>query len=230
MSDNGWMAHFGVVMLLAVIPFAVIACTSFAKVAVVLGIAKNAIGGQGIIPVGVVTALAMVVTLFIMGPVIDEMLDTPLPAFTSHARAKGSADAEAETEHEQLFDRARAVYSAMSPPLIKFLRKNTPEDELTFFGNLDKSKSATATDTSVSVRVLLVAYASNELVEAFVLGVMILIPFLVVDFIVANTLTALGLSTMPAMTVALPMKLLLFIAADGWHLLINALILSYNTA
>lgn len=221
MIEQSWFAHFGVLALLAVVPFLVIACTSFAKVAIVLGITRNAIGGQGVIPVTVVTALAMVITLFIMGPVVERMLNIPLPALQG-----GAGGDAADVSDATIFADAKAIYEAMSPPLIQFLQQNTPEDELAFFLKIDNRETADA----APLRVLLMAFASNELIESFVLGILILVPFLVVDIIVANTLTALGLTTLPAMAVALPLKLLLFIASDGWHVLVNALILSYNTA
>ncbi|MBN2340768.1 MAG: EscR/YscR/HrcR family type III secretion system export apparatus protein [Deltaproteobacteria bacterium] len=213
--ESNWMAHFGVLALMAVVPFIVVVGTSFAKVAVVLGITRNAIGGQSVIPVSVLTALSMVITIFIMGPVVDEMVQTRIP--------DTSPD---DSEKESTFARAAAVYQAISPPLIRFLQKNTPREELDFFTALDSNKP----DTDPSVRVLLLAFASNELVEAFALGFLVLVPFLLVDLLTANTLSALGMTNISVITVALPLKLLLFIAADGWHLLINALIVSYGAS
>ena len=225
MADHGWLAHLGVLALLAVVPFLVVVGTSFAKVAVVLGITKNAIGGQGVIPVTVITGLALVVTMFIMGPVVDDMLQVPLPGISS-VPTTAAQSPPGTAPDASVFDDAKAVYTAMAPILTRFLRQNTPDGELQFFKDLDASGSS----GDASIRVLLLAFASNELIEAFVLGVLILIPFLVVDVIVANTLTALGLTALSPLAVSLPLKLLLFIAADGWHLLINALILSYNVA
>ena len=221
MAEQGWLAHIGILAFLAVVPFLVVACTSFAKVAVVLGITRNALGGQGVIPVTVITAISAVITLFIMGPVVDDMLDASLPETAPAAETDTES---ASSGNSRIFENAMAIYHAVSPPLIQFLKQNTPEAELQFFSKLDRGKNADAS----SVRVLTVAFASSELMEALALGVLILIPFLVLDLIVANTLTALGIVSMSPMVIALPLKLLLFIAADGWHLLINALIISYG--
>jgi flagellar biosynthesis protein FliP len=223
MVEQSWLAHIGILAFLAIVPFLVVACTSFAKVTIVLGIVRNSLGGQGVIPVTVISALSAVITLFIMGPVVDDMLDTSLPQTQSGTESGEDASGN-KADTGRIFDNAMAIYNAMSPPLIQFLRQNTPEEELTFFANLDRGKNA---DVS-SVRVLTMAFASSELLEALALGVLVLIPFLVLDLIVANTLSALGLVSFSPAAVALPLKLLLFIAADGWHLLVNALIISYG--
>ncbi|MBN2526941.1 MAG: EscR/YscR/HrcR family type III secretion system export apparatus protein [Deltaproteobacteria bacterium] len=216
MGDGSWLAHFGILALLAVVPFVVVVCTSFAKVVIVLGIVKNALGAQTVIPGTVITALAMVVTLFIMGPVLDEMMDVPMP--------QAASTGDASEGNRALFEDAQKFYAALSPPLIHFLKQNTPKKELDFYSGLDNSADKNAS----TVRVLLLAFASAELIEAFMLGILVLVPFLVVDLIVANTLAALGFVSIPAMALALPFKLLLFVAADGWHLLVNALIISYG--
>lgn len=225
-SESSWLAHFGVFAMMAVVPFLVVVCTSFAKVSVVLSITKNAIGGQGVIPLSVVTALSFVVTIFIMGPVVDRMMDAQLPVRTAVKKVGNQSRSVTNSPTDsKIFSDAAAVYTAVSPPLIEFLRENTPEDEIQFFSKLDKSGAK----KSNSIRILLVAFASNELIEAFVLGFLVLIPFLLVDLIAANTLGALGLANISVITVSLPLKLLLFITADGWHLVVNALIMSYGT-
>jgi flagellar biosynthesis protein FliP len=225
MVEQSWLAHIGILAFLAIVPFLVVACTSFAKVTIVLGIVRNSLGGQGVIPVTVIGALSAVITLFIMGPVLDDMLDVSLPRSGTESGTESGEDASGNrADTGRIFDNAMAIYKAVSPPLIQFLRQNTPEEELTFFANLDRGKNADAS----SVRVLTMAFASSELLEALALGVLVLIPFLVLDLIVANTLSALGLVSLSPAAVALPLKLLLFIAADGWHLLVNALIISYG--
>jgi flagellar biosynthesis protein FliP len=153
--------------------------------------------------------------------VVDDMLNASLP---ESATETGEDAPQNATDQGRIFDDAITIYNAVSPPLIQFLRQNTPEEELQFFRNLDRGKNADAS----SVRVLTMAFASSELLEALALGVLVLIPFLVLDLIVANTLSALGLVNFSPVAIALPLKLLLFIAADGWHLLVNALIISYG--
>lgn len=225
--EESWFSHVGLFIFVALIPLLVVACTSFAKVTVVLTITKNAFGSQGIVPLSVITALSLVITIFIMGPVIDEMMKVDIPTRSNSTSIPGnSVDDQRSTAQSDggVFKRAIEMAKVFSPPIVDFLKNNTPEDEINFFTKLDKSSNAKVD----SIRVLLVAFASNELIEAFVLGFLVLIPFLVIDLIVANTLGALGLVNISVLAISLPLKLLLFIAADGWHLLINALVVSYG--
>jgi type III secretion protein R len=212
-GDTSWLGHLGLMALVALAPFLVIAGTSFAKIAVVLGMVRSALGAPGVPPASVVTALAAVLSLGIMAPVAQEMADA----------AEGAARAGAPQNDPLGIGEARAVYAAVSPPMLAFLEANTPPGEISFFRDLVADDRGEAR----SLRVLLPAFAVAEMVEAFLIGFLLLVPFLVVDLIVANALLALGLTSMPPAVVSLPLKLLLFLAADGWHVLVSGLVVSY---
>jgi len=215
-GESTLFSHFGLTALVAIAPFAIIAGTSFAKIAVVLGLMRSALGAPGVPPASVITALAAVLSLGIMAPVVSEMADAAETAAIPEVPGSMPKDALGIGE-------ARALYDAVSPPLLDFLEANTPDGEIDFFRSLSADGDAEAR----SVRVLLPAFAVSEIIEAFLIGFLLLVPFLVVDLIVANTLLALGLQSMPPAAVALPLKLLLFLAVDGWHLLVSGLAISY---
>jgi len=213
-GDASWLNHLGLTALLALAPFAIIAGTSFAKIAVVLSMMRSALGAPGVPPASVVTALAAVLSIGIMAPVATEMAD-----------AAALAAEKAPVEDALGIAEARAVYEAVSPPLLDFLDANTPTSEIDFFRDLVGADAGEAR----SLRVLLPAFALSEMMEAFLIGFLLLVPFLVVDLIVANVLLALGLQSMPPVAVSLPLKLLLFLAADGWRVLVSGLVVSYAT-
>lgn len=213
MSGNGSLVgHLGVAALVAMAPFAVIAGTSFAKIAVVLGLVRSALGAPGVPPASVTTALAAVLSLGVMAPVAAGMADRAAALDAAHRPADPLGVGE-----------ARAVYDALSPPLLDFLEANTPQDEIAWFRDLVPAGAG----RERSLGVLLPAFAISELVEAFLIGFLLLVPFLVVDLVVGNALLAMGLTSMAPAAVALPLKLLLFVAADGWHVLAGGLVVSY---
>jgi len=211
--DGGWTAHLGVTALLALLPFIAIAGTSFAKIAVVFGILRSALGAPGVPPSSVISALAVVMSMFVMAPVATDVVDG--------IEAAGAG--ETPGPDRLGLERARALYSAASPPLLDFLERNTPRGEIDHFAGLAGEPAAPP-----SLRLLLPAFAVSELAEAFVMGFLILLPFLVIDLIVGNALLSLGLHMTPPAAVSLPLKLLLFIAVDGWHLLVDGLMVSYG--
>jgi type III secretion protein R len=210
--DGGWTAHLGVTALLALLPFIAIAGTSFAKIAVVLGILRSALGAPGVPPSTVIAALAVVMSMFVMAPVATDIVDGIEAAGLDASKDDGLG-----------MERARALYSAASPPLLDFLERNTPRGEIDHFAGLAGEPA-----DPPSLRLLLPAFAVSELAEAFVMGFLILLPFLVIDLIVGNALLSMGLHMTPPAAVSLPLKLLLFIAVDGWHLLVDGLMVSYG--
>jgi len=211
MSETAGMSQLLSVALFAVVPMLLIVGTSFAKTYVVLAIVRNALGAEGIPPAPVVTGLAAVLSIFIMAPVASDM---------SEAAKKLPPTPKSDIT---LADLGRTA-AVVSPPLVDFLKRNTPDSEIAFFSEMAR-ESRTA---SPGLRILLPAFASAELVEALLMGVLIFVPFLLVDLLVATVLNAMGLANLSTATVAVPMKILLFLAADGWHLLVSALITSYG--
>ena len=212
---GAWIDHLGVTALLALVPFAIIAGTSFAKIALVLSILRRALGASSIPPASVITALAAVVSMFVMAPVATEISEAVQLAAGTLPQAGVDPLGIGE---------ARALYDAASPPLINFLELNTPPGDLEFFLGL----SAEPVPADPGLSVLLPAFAVSEIKEAFLIGFLLFVPFLVIDLIVANVLLALGMHMTAPAAISLPLKLLLFVAVDGWDVLISGLVVSYG--
>lgn len=208
------LSHLGTILLLALLPILAVAATSFIKLSLVLSIIRSALGAPGVPPTSVLTALAAVLTFFVMAPVAHEMI----------VELEEAPPSSAEREDPLGLHAARQIFVAASPPLIEFLERNTPESELAFFRDLAREPEP---ETS-SLRVLLPAFAVGETVEAFFIGFLVFLPFLVIDLIVANTLLALGMHMVSPLSLTLPLKLLLFVVVDGWHLILSGLLFSYG--
>ncbi len=200
------------VALLALLPAALVMLTSFLKIAVVLSIARSALGAPQVPPNTVVTGLALVLTLLVMAPVAER----------SAALARSGPEARGVAGTLASLSRAAA-------PLKEFLsRFARPDDRATFLDvarRLRGPEAAPAAEDDLAV--LAPAFVVSELRRAFLIGFLVFVPFLVVDLVVSNVLLALGLTQLSPTSVALPFKLLLFVAVDGWRLLARALALSY---
>ena len=207
---------------LTLVPFVFMATTSFVKISVVLSILRNALG-TGQVPSGtVITGLSLILSLYVMAPVGEEIVEAASPT-------AGQIDAAAPLEGES-FDALVATVDAGSAPLREFLARHAGDREQALFVDLarqvrspDRRAEVSATD----LMVLLPAFLITELTEAFQIGFLVFIPFLVIDMVVANVLLALGMHMLSPTTVSLPFKLLLFVLVEGWYLLARALVLGY---
>lgn len=207
---------------LTVVPFLFMAATSFAKISVVLSILRNALG-TGQVPSGtILSGLAVILSLYVMTPVGQEIAQVAGPAAArielSDPSSRGSLDAFLE------------ALDAGEEPLRAFLRRNAGERERELFFDLARESRTPDTRDEVSaddLLVLLPAFLITELAEAFQIGFLIFLPFLIIDMVVANVLLALGMHMLSPTTVSLPFKLLLFVLVDGWYLLAKALVLGY---
>lgn len=211
----------GVVALLGLLPFVVLTATSFVKISVVLSVLRNALG-TGQVPSGaVITALSLLLTLFIMAPVGEDMAARAASAF----ERVDLRDPLGGSSIEPL----REAVSMASLPLKAFLERNVGARERSLFADLAARvrTSDDAVDTA-SFRILLPAFLVTELAEAFQIAFLVFLPFLVVDLLVANVLLALGMHMMSPTAVSMPFKLLLFVLVDGWFLLVHALVLGYS--
>jgi type III secretion protein R len=199
---------------LALVPFAVLMLTSFSKIAVVLSIARSALGAQQIPPTIVLTGLAVILSIHIMSPVFEEMWQ----------EAHAAADAREATDFVEVARRGTA-------PLRAFLEKHAHPEDRAMFLDLARQLRGEARADEVSDRDLAVvvpAFLTSELKEAFQISFLVFLPFLVVDMVIANLLLALGMQSLSPTSVSLPFKLLLFVAVDGWALLARGLVLGYR--
>ncbi len=202
--------------VLGLLPFAFMSLTSFVKISTVLQITKSAIGAQSVPSNTVIMALAAALTLLAMAPVGQRISEGVTAALSTQ---KPTA--------ELIGD----VFDAAAEPLRSFLKANAAPRETRRF--LELAKAARPADTRDQVTkedfaVIIPAFMISELIEAFALGFAVFLPFLVIDIVVGNVLMALGMQMMNPTQVSLPFKLLLFVAADGWGLLAQALVTGYQ--
>ncbi|QSQ23995.1 type III secretion system export apparatus subunit SctR [Pyxidicoccus parkwayensis] len=211
------LSMMGMLAVMSLLPFAVLMLTSFSKIVVVLSLARSAMGTQQAPPTLVLTGLAAVLTGHIMAPVMERMYDAGQVAYAEVESGSGA----------QILSAA----SRVSEPLRAFLVKHGSPDERARFVDLarelrppDEVDAVHETDLFVVIP----AFVITELKEAFQIGFLIFLPFLVLDMVIANVLLALGMQTLSPSQVSLPFKILLFVAVDGWALLARGLILGYR--
>jgi type III secretion protein R len=213
---------FVAVGALSIAPFVLLLLTSFVKIAVVLGILKSALGAAQIPPAQIITGLALLLTLYVMAPTAERMFHA---AEADFGRGAGSGLLSGEG-----LEALSIAANKAKEPLREFLLKQSSQRDRHSFHLLALRMRSPAEQSAVSDRDFLVvapAFVASELRRGFEIGFLILIPFLVVDLVVASLLTALGMNMLSPTSVSLPFKLLLFVMADGWQLLLRGLIESY---
>ena len=209
---------------LSVLPFALLMLTCFVRVSVVLSIVRSAIGAAQVPPSPVLTGLAMVLTLYVMAPTGERVYRAVQPVLEKEKG--GGADvfsAATVTALQAAGDRAKE-------PLREFLVKHGDRRERAMFHDLAlrlRAPAERAGITDADLMVVAPAFVVSELRRAFEIGFLLFIPFLIIDLVIANLLLALGMHMLSPPTVALPFKLLLFVMADGWHLIVRGLIEGY---
>jgi flagellar biosynthetic protein FliP len=197
------------ITVLSVAPSVLLLATSFTKILVVLGLTRNALGLQQGPPNQVLTGIALFLTIFVMGPVFSDINDVAVQPYMDGKLTVSQA------------------YDAGVVPLRDFLLDNTREDELKLMIGLSGEEQP-ADESEVSMTTLIPAFVLSELKSAFIIGLVIFIPFLVLDMLVSASLMAMGMMMVPPTVVSLPFKLLLFVVVDGWSLITTALVGSYG--
>jgi type III secretion protein R len=204
--------------LMSLLPFAFMTVTAFVKIATVLQIVRSAIGAQSVPSSSVIMALSAALTLVAMAPVGDRIVARAAPIFSG----KEAPDTIVMVEKG---------IDAVREPMRDFLRNNASETERARFLDVARSARTGADRDNVKaddLTVLVPAFVVTELTEAFAVGFLIYLPFLVIDLVIANVLLALGMQMMSPTQVSLPFKLLLFVAIDGWGLLARSLVAGYH--
>lgn len=216
--DQNPLALLALLGLLSLLPLVAIATTSYLKLSVVLVLVRNALGVQQAPTTLALNAIALVGTMFIMAPTLSAcMAQASQVAHAPHGGASGATQIETAL--------------AAVAPLKQFVMRNGRAEERARFLEMAKRTwpaaahdAARADDWSIAVP----AFVVSELQSAFEIGLLLFIPFVAVDLLVSNVLLAMGMQMVPPMIVALPIKLLLFVLADGWGKLLHALVLSYQ--
>lgn len=202
--------------LIALLPSLLMMVTCFARIIIVLGFLRSAMQTQNTPPNMVLTGLALFLTLFIMAPVFAEMNEVAYQPYIN----------EKLTTEEAL--------EAASVPLKRFMLKQTSNEELEFFIELSDTElpEGEITDeykeNELPLTTIIPAFMISELKRAFQMGFLIYLPFLVIDIVVGSTLMSMGMMMLPPAMISMPFKLLVFILADGWELLIGSIAASYN--
>ena len=194
--------------VLSLAPAVLILMTSFTRIIIVLSFVRNAVGAPQIPPNQVLIGLALFLTLFSMSPTLEAIDREAVKPYLSGA-----------------VDQAEALRVAQEP-LRDFMLRQTREKDIALLVQLSREERP-ASPADLSMAVLIPAFALSELRTAFQMGVLVLIPFLVIDMVVASALMSMGMMMLPPSIVAMPFKLLLFVMVDGWHLTISSLLASF---
>jgi flagellar biosynthetic protein FliP len=195
--------------LISLAPAILLTTTSFTKILVVLGLTRNALGLQQTPPNQVLAGLALFLSMFIMAPVLSEINDIAVQPYMDGSKS------------------ASVAIDQGAEPLKTFMLAHTNDDELRLLTNV-ADRELPENREEVSLATLIPAFVLSELKEAFIIGFIIFIPFLVIDIVISGALMALGMMMMPPVMVSLPFKLLLFVLVDGWGLIIKSLVESYG--
>lgn len=209
---------------LSLLPFAVMLLTSYLKVVIVLSLLRNAIGVQQSPPNQVLNGIALLVTVYVMFP-------------TGLAMYNAAGDYMKQNAPQVLFSGPTAEYlvnvaDKAKEPLRGFLQRNTVQKNMTSFYQLAYKtfpEEYRATLKPNDFIVLIPAFITSQLKSAFEIGVLIYLPFFVIDMVTSNILLAMGMMMLSPLTIALPLKLLLLVMVDGWTVIIQGLTMSFRT-
>ncbi len=198
-----------VITVISIAPSILIMVTSFTRIIVVLHFARTAIGMQTTPPNQVLIGLALFLTVFLMSPVFSEINTEAVQPLSA-----------GEISQEEAFERG-------IKPLREFMFQETDEKDLKLFLRIAGYSSLESRD-ECPTSVLIPAFIISELRMAFIIGFIIYIPFIIIDMVVASTLMSMGMMMLPPTTISMPFKILLFIMADGWNLIIGELIKTFH--
>ena len=211
-SEDDFSSAIQALVLITVLSFGaafVTMMTSFTRIIVVFFFLRMGLGTQQSPPNQVLVGLALFLTIFIMKPTFDTINEVAIQPYTNDQM----------TQMEAL--------SAASIPLKEFMIKQTDEDNLLYFMDMAGISSVDAIN-ELPIFVVVPAYTLSELTVAFQIGFMIYLPFMIIDLVVASILLSVGIMFLPPVMVSLPFKILVFVLVDGWYLLVQSLIESFN--
>jgi flagellar biosynthesis protein FliP len=195
--------------VLSIAPSILIMMTAFTRIVVVLSLLRTAMGTATSPPNTVIVALAVFLTAFVMGPVLQKSYDDGIRPLINN-----------EIGVDEALQRATV-------PLREFMEKNVREKDLRLFVDLS-GEAPPATPDQMSLRILVPAFMISELRRAFEIGFLLFLPFLIIDLVVASVLMSMGMMMLPPATISLPFKLIFFVLVDGWSLVAGSLVQSYG--
>lgn len=205
---SGTLRILIILTLVALAPTLIILMTSFTRILVVLHFVRSALGTQTAPPNQVLIGLALFLTFFIMNPVFTQINNTAIKPFEA-----------GEITQEEFLE-------VGMEPLREFMYGQTETKDVRLFMDIAKIESVDSVE-DIPTRVLVPAFVIGELRQAFIIGFLIYIPFIVIDMVVASTLMSMGMMMLPPTTISMPFKILLFVLADGWGLVIGNVVKTF---
>ncbi len=196
---------------LSILPGIVFSVTAFPRILITLSFLRSALGTPNVPPNQLIVAISLFLTLFVMSPTITKIADGAVKPYMDHKISSSQALKRAEV------------------PLRTFMFKQTRTSDLALFVSLSGKKTKPKTRADIPTLTLIPAFLTSELKTAFEIGFMIFLPFLVIDLVIASTLLAMGMMMLPPPLISLPFKILLFVLVDGWDLVFQSLVDSFNT-
>ena len=201
---------FIVMTFMMFLPTIIFMMTSFVRIIITFSFLKSALGAQQSIPNQILIGIALVLTIFIMSPVVSDINKEAIQPYK-----------EQKITFQEGIEKAQI-------PIKEFLLKQTREDDIKLFLDSSNINKDEVSRENIPLQVLVPAFAISELKTAFQIGFLIYLPFLLIDLVVSSTLMSMGMFMLPPAMISLPFKLLIFIMVDGWNLLIKSLILSFT--
>ena len=195
--------------LISLAPFMLVMMTAFTRIVVVLGLTRSALNTPGIPPTPVIIGLSLFLTAFVMGPAFAELNTTALQPYLA-----------GDLNHVQFFNEALG-------PLREFMLAHTREKDLSLMVKLQELPRPDS-QLDIPITTLVPAFVISELRTAFLIGFVIFVPFIIIDLVISSVLSSVGMVMLPPVLVSLPFKLLLFVVADGWYLIVESLVTSYR--
>jgi flagellar biosynthesis protein FliP len=200
---------FILLTILSLAPAILIMLTAFTRIVIVLSILRQAIGAQQSPPNQVIIGLALFLTLFIMTPVWNNVQENAITPYINK-----------EITQKQAFERAVV-------PIRKFMAKQTREKDIAMLVAVSKIEKPKNID-DIPMTVLIPSFVISELKTAFQMGFLLYIPFLILDVVISSILLSMGMMMLPPVMISLPFKLMLFVLADGWHLIVGSIVKSFG--
>jgi len=195
--------------ILSIAPSIMVMMTSFTRLIIVFYFLRQALGTQQVPPGQVIVGLSLFLTFFIMSPVLKEINENALQPYLQE-----------QISQQEALDRAQV-------PIKAFMLRQTREADLALFISMAKiDRPATAEETPLLV--VIPSFVVNELRIAFQIGFILYLPFLIIDMVVASVLLAMGMMMLPPVMISLPFKIILFVLADGWNLMVGSLVASFR--
>ena len=198
----------GIITVLALAPSILVMVTSFTRIVVVLSLLRTAIGLQTAPPNSVMVSLALFLTVFIMGPTLQQSYDLGVAPLLA-----------GQIEVQEAFNRG-------SVPIHDFMAANVRDKDLNLFFDMS-GQEPTAEDAAIPLQILVPAFMISELRRAFEIGFLLFVPFVVIDMVVASVLMSMGMMMLPPIVISLPFKLIFFVLVDGWNLVAGSLVRSF---